>query len=247
MAYDSASKANTAPEGLTATAELQELLLATDNVEDFLQDLAVLAARSVAQGLSCGITLKRDGRPHTVANSDDRAARCDEIQYGQGAGPCLDAMHTQEIILVDDLVEEERWGEYRTFVLAHGVRSSLSLPLSDGTPGALNFYATQPRAFGETEREFAQRFAAEASRALALAHRMARQGELTTQLQTALASRAIIDQAIGIVMAQNRCDADQAFHVLRTASQNRNVKLRIVAAEIVTAVSQRALAPGGEG
>jgi GAF domain-containing protein len=141
-----------APEALTAAAELQELLLATDNIEDFLQDLAVLAARSVAQGLSCGITLQRDGRLRTVANSDDRAARCDEIQYDQGTGPCLDAMRTREIILVDDLVEEERWGEYRTSVLAHGVRSSLSLPLSDGTTGALNLYATRPRAFGETRR-----------------------------------------------------------------------------------------------
>ena len=143
---------DTAPEALTAAAELQELLLATDNIEDFLQDLAVLAARSVAQGLSCGITLQRDGRLRTVANSDDRAARCDEIQYDQGTGPCLDAMRTREIILVDDLVEEERWGEYRTSVLAHGVRSSLSLPLSDGTTGALNLYATRPRAFGETRR-----------------------------------------------------------------------------------------------
>lgn len=62
---------DTVPEALTAAAELQELLLATDNIEDFLQDLAVLAARSVAQGLSCGITLQRDGRPRTVANSDD--------------------------------------------------------------------------------------------------------------------------------------------------------------------------------
>ncbi|HYZ08667.1 MAG TPA: GAF and ANTAR domain-containing protein [Pseudonocardiaceae bacterium] len=236
---------DTVPEALTAAAELQELLLATDNVEDFLRDLAVLAARSVTQGLSCGITLKRDGRPYTVANSDDRAARCDEMQYGQGHGPCLDAIRTGEIILVEDLVEEERWGDYRTSVLAHGVRSSLSLPLSDGIPGALNFYASRPRAFGETEREYAQRFASEASRALALATRMARQSELTTQLEAALASRATIDQAIGIIMAQNRCDADQGFDLLRAASQNRNVKLRTVAAEIVTAVSGKPPTPGG--
>lgn len=228
---------DTAPEALTAAAGLQELLLATDNVEDFLQDLAVLAARSITVGLSCGITLCREERPHTVANSDDRAARCDEIQYYQGRGPCLDAMHTGEVVLVDDLADEERWGEYRTSVLAHGVRSSLSLPLRDGTSGALNLYADQPRAFGETEREYAQRFAAEASRALALAARMARQSELTTQLEAALASRATIDQAIGIIMAQNRCDADQGFDLLRAASQNRNVKLRTVAAEIVAAVN----------
>jgi len=113
MANDTVPEADVVPEALTAAAELQELLLATENLEDFLQDLAVFAARSVAQGLSCEITLKRDGRPHTVANSDDRAMRCDEIQYGQGTGPCLDAMRTGEIVLVEDLVAEERWGEYR--------------------------------------------------------------------------------------------------------------------------------------
>ena len=134
MANDTAPEADIGPEADTAAAELQELLLATDNIEDFLQDLAVLAARSVTAGLSCGITLQQDGHhPRTIANSDDRAARCDEIQYNQGTGPCLDAMRTRKIILVDDLVEEERWGQYRTSVLAHGVRSSLSLPLSDGS------------------------------------------------------------------------------------------------------------------
>nr|MDQ3989594.1 GAF and ANTAR domain-containing protein [Actinomycetota bacterium] len=138
-------------------------------------------------------------------------------------------------------------GQYRTSVLAHGVRSSLSLPLRDGIAGALNLYASRPRAFGETEREYGQRFAAEASRALALASRMARQSELTTQLEAALASRATIDQAIGIIMGQNRCDADHAFGLLRAASQNRNVKLRSVAAEIVTAVSGNLATPGHEG
>lgn len=151
------------------------------------------------------------------------------------------------MVLVEDLVVEERWGEYRAAVLAHGVRSSLSLPLTDGAPGALNFYATRPRAFGETEREYAQRFAAEASRALTLANRMARQGELTTQLKAALASRTTIDQAIGVIMGQNRCDADHAFGLLRAASQNRNVKLRTVAAEIVAAVSGKPPIPGPNG
>jgi AmiR/NasT family two-component response regulator len=76
---------------------------------------------------------------------------------------------------------------------------------------------------------------------------MARQNELTTQLEAALTSRATIDQAIGIIMGQNRCDADRAFDLLRAASQNRNVKLRTVAAEIVAAVSGKPPTPGREG
>jgi AmiR/NasT family two-component response regulator len=105
--------------------------------------------------------------------------------------------------------------------------------------GALNIYATTPRAFGPAEQLVAGRFADEASRALALAVRLAERAEMSEHLQNALTSRAVVDQAIGIVMGQNRCTADEAFEVLRTISQNRNVKLRDVAAGMVAAVSGR--------
>jgi GAF domain-containing protein len=223
----------------SAAAELQELLLSTTDIEAFLQNLAGLAARSMGADLSCGLTLRRDGRPITVANSDDRAARVDELQYDQDDGPCLRSMRTAQTILIEDLAADDRWGDYRMHALAHGVRSSLSIPLHvDGQPlGALNLYATKPDAFEASARAQAERFAAEASRALALAVRLAHHTEMTAHLQSALSSRAVIDQAIGVIMGQNRCDADQAFALLRSASQHRNVKLRIIAAEIVAAVS----------
>jgi LytS/YehU family sensor histidine kinase len=117
---------------------------------------------------------------------------------------------------------------------AHGVRSSLSLPLhGDGkVVGALNIYAMRPRAFGEQEQLTAGWFAAEASLALAPAVRMAERTEMSEHLQSALASRAVIDQALGVVMGQNRCTADEAFDILRMNSQNRNVKLRDVAVAV---------------
>jgi AmiR/NasT family two-component response regulator len=62
---------------------------------------------------------------------------------------------------------------------------------------------------------------------------------MSDHLQTALVSRAVIDQALGIIMGQNRCSADEAFDVLRRTSQNRNIKLRDIAADMVTAVSGR--------
>ena len=60
---------------------------------------------------------------------------------------------------------------------------------------------------------------------------------MSQHLQNALASRAVIDQALGIIMGQNRCTADEAFDLLRTISQNRNIKLRDIAAELITAVT----------
>ncbi len=154
-------------------AELQSLLLGTQDIREFLQELA-LAARRVTSGVSCGITLQPNGRPLTA-----------------------EGKHI----------------------------------------GALNLYATIPEAFGPAETRRAESFAANATGAIALAVRQAASADLTSQLRAALASRAVIDQALGVIMAQERCTHDQAFAVLRSASQNRNIKLHDIAAEIVTSVS----------
>jgi GAF domain-containing protein len=224
-----------------AIAELQQLLLAGDDVSDFLQQLARLATGMLPGQASCGITIRRDRRPVTVASSDHRASQVDEIQYGHDSGPCLTSLDTGEVIVIDDLATDDRWAEYQMPALSHGVRSSLSLPLdADGTVvGALNFYGTVPRTFGPEEQLAGRRFAEEASRALTLALRLADQTEMSENLRSTLASRAVIDQAIGIIMGQNRCTADEGFELLRTASQNRNMKLRDIAADIVTSVSGR--------
>lgn len=189
--------------------------------------------------LSCGITLRRAHRATTVTSSDDRAARVDEVQYDRGEGPCLTSLDTGEIVSVVDLLEDDRWDEYRGPALAHGVRASLSLPLgNDGDViGALNIYASRAHAFDADDQRRAAQFATEASRALTLALRIAERTEMSAQLQEALASRAVIDQALGIIMAQRRCTADEAFDTLRTVSQNSNVKVRDVAARLVASVS----------
>jgi len=222
------------------TSELQDLLLATEDVENFLQQLVGVAVTVIGGGISAGVTVARDGRPATVASSDEYAAQFDEVQYGQEQGPCLTAMRAGKVVLIEDMATDERFTQYRPRAFALGVLSSMSLPLTGGDDavGALNLYSRRAHAFGTTEQAEARRFADEASRALTLAVRLAHHVEITDQLRAALTSRTVIDQAIGIIMGQNRCDADAAFTVLRTTSQNRNFKLRSVAAEIVTAVSK---------
>lgn len=222
-----------------SATELQALLLSTAGIEEFLQKVADLAASRVTDGLSCGITLRPGGRPLTVASSDELAATVDEVQYGIDKGPCLHAMRTGEVVSVTDTAGEPRWAGFEVRAAAHGVGSSLSIPLiaDDRQIGALNLYAPVAEAFGPAELRRAEGFAATASGALALAVRQAEQADLTEQLRAALASRAVIDQALGVIMAQERCTAAQAFEILRAASQNRNVKLREVAASIVTNIS----------
>jgi GAF domain-containing protein len=226
------------PDLSAALTELANLMLDTPSVQQLLDDVAQLAATVVARPAACGITLRRDRQPVTVASSGPLASLVDEDQYSAGEGPCLHSLTTGQVVTVTDMQTEDRWGGYKDRALSHGVRSSLSLPLViDGeSRGALNLYSTEPHAFGSAQRDRAQAFATHTATALTLVARQANQTELTEQLRAALASRSVIDQAIGVLMAQDRCGQREAFARLRTASQRQNRKLRDIAADVVMAV-----------
>jgi GAF domain-containing protein len=234
------------PEDITASiTELQNVLLDTESIEKFVHELAVQAARLIAGSLSCGITMSRGGQAATVACSDDTASEVNEIQYQLLEGPCLTALEDTRPVRVDDMAAETRWPRFTPQAADRGIQSCLSLPLiaHDETVGALNLYALAPRAFGPAQTRRAERFAQNAAGALALGLRLVSYSALTDQLRASMASRAPIDQAVGVIMAQERCAQDTAFAMLRAASQNRNVKLREVAREVVTSVSGEAPQP----
>ena len=227
-------------------AGMQDALLNTENVEQFLHELAVLSARVVGDGLCCGMTLRQHGRgPVTAACTDPLASKADDIQYRAGDGPCLHAMRSGERVCIDDMTRHHRWPRFSGQAVSLGIRSSLSLPMiADGVPvGVLNWYARRPNAFGPAEIRHAEEFGGHASGALALALRMASCVDLNHQLRSSITSRAVIDQALGVIMATERCAQDEAFALLRTVSQNTNIKLREVAATIVTSVSGKPLRP----
>jgi len=222
-------------------SELQELLLATDVLATFLQELADFAVCTIGGDVSASVTVTLDGHPTTAASSDAHAAQYDEVQYSQNEGPGLTAMRIGKVVLINDLAGDERFSQYRPHALALGVRSCLSLPLSgeNNAVGALSLYSRRTHGFGPTAQAEAKRFADEASRALTLAIRVAHDVEITEQLVAALSSRTMIDRGVGIIMGHNRCDAHTAFAVLRGASQNRNVTLRVVATGIISAVGNK--------
>ena len=223
----------------TDLKELQGALLSTQSVEQFLHEMAVLAARLVNGGSLCGMTMEPDGRPVTVACSDKLAARVDEVQYELGDGPCLHAMRDGHMVRIEDTAEKARWPEFEAQAASHGIRSCLALPLNaDGKPvGAINLYAREASAFGAAEARRAENFAESASGALTLAIRLASHATLIEQLRSSLSSRSVIDQALGIIMAREHCTQARAFAILRSASQNSNVKLRDIAGAVVTSVS----------
>lgn len=183
--------------------------------------------------------MRRDSDPFTVASSDGAAVRVDEMQYRVGDGPCMETLRTGQVVEVRDQAADTRWGPYSNRAAEQGVRSSLSLPLfvTDSTAGALNIYNFgKTNAFNGRRRQYAEIFAAQASRALTLMLRQAEQIAVSEQLEQALTSRTVIDQAIGVLMGQQRCTADEAFSLLRRHSQNTNRKLRDVAADVVSRV-----------
>ena len=219
---------------------LQNALLNTNNMDQFLHELAVLSTRVVTDGLCCGMTIRQRGRaPAAAACTDPLAAQADQVQYQTGDGPCLHAIRHRERVHIGDTTRHDRWPRFCRQAASLGIRSCLAVPLiTDGEPaGALNLYARRPYAFGPDETRRADRFARHASGALTLALRMAYCEDLNNQLRSSIGSRAIIDQALGVIMATERCPQEKAFALLRSVSQNTNVKLRDLAATIVTSVS----------
>ncbi|WP_299165619.1 GAF and ANTAR domain-containing protein [uncultured Arthrobacter sp.] len=222
--------------------ELQDLILSTSDMQELLGELAVLSARSVSSNkgsVLCGITLLRHRRAATVAYNSETAKAMDELQYAFREGPCLTAARDQRTIVVDDFESDGRWPEYSEAVAAHGLRSILSAPftIGHGAQAAMNLYSYRPNSFTDDEIAFAESFARQASRGLQLALRMAHYSEEADNRSRAMESRTDIDVAVGIVMAQNRCSQAVAFEILQRASSTRNVKLRIIAAEIVQRVA----------
>ena len=229
----------TSPEGLGEMTE-ESMAIESLGINELLTELAMLAAgEQGGGGASCGIDLLVGGLPSAIAWSDELAARVELIQQAIPHGPCLSAMRTGQVVGVEDTARPGQWTEFGARAAAAGVGSSLSVPLTvdDRPVGALNLYAPGAGAFGETRLRWARGIAGAVSGVLALAASRAEQARQVEDLRAALDARAVIDQAIGIVMGQQRCTSDKAFDILRRASQRRNVKLRDVAAGIVMGIS----------
>ena len=228
-----------------AYRDLQKLLITTSELDAFLGELAALAVDVIATMSACGITLRREGKPTTVTSSDALALRIDELQYGGGVGPCLQALHTGQIVTVSDLATEQRWGDFPSHALSSGVAASLSVPLTAGeaTIGAMNLYSVTAHEFSAGEISQATAFAAQASGALTLVERHESQLKVNAQLLDALASRSIIDQAMGVLMGTRHISATEAFDALRSQSQRRNIKLHAVATDLVELMSKHAAEP----
>lgn len=222
-------------------AALQERILASGDVGDFLAELARHAADTLAgpgREVYCSVTLLQDKNRTRSAGNGEQALYMDETQYRCGEGPCLHSARTRLVVDVPDADNEPRWRPYLELVRDTGVKAILVTPfeLEGNATGALNLYATRAHAF-DNSAPLVALYAEQASLSLRLAIRMGELAEMKEHLSAAMESRTAIDIAIGILMAENRCDQGRAFSILRRASSNRNIKIRDLAAEIAASIA----------
>lgn len=240
------SRPGTAAIGHTRAVEqllrdLSRVVLVDRTLVEVLEEITAIAARGIPGAESTSITLLRDDRAYTAAYHGAMALAADELQYEEGHGPCFDAGRGGVVLRIDDMRTEQRWPEYVERTAPIGVRSSLSVPLpyQGGVIGALNNYSSQPAAFASPESLAAGIDVAEVI-AVAVANAGAHHqlGEQARNMRIAMESRSVIEQAKGVLMAQQGVDAEQAFEILRAASQRANRKLREVAVGIVASTQR---------
>ncbi len=210
-------------------AEVARVLLAEEDAEATMNRISRLAVETIEGCDHAGITLVEGRKVTTAGASDDVPTTVDAIQYETDDGPCLNAIREHVSIKSDDLLTERRWPRFSHRAAQEtGVRSMLSFRLfvEEDTMGALNLYSKQQAAFDDEALAIGSVFATHAAVALS----SARHDE---HMQAAVQGRDLIGQAKGILMAQQGVSADEAFEILRRASQRTNSKLREVAAGLV--------------
>jgi GAF domain-containing protein len=230
-------------------SELASLVIGGEGLSEVLAHVATFAVRAIPGADGAGVTLlkvdRTDNMVQVLAASHPFVAEVDEIQYtALNEGPCITAVLERRTVRSGSLGGEKMWPHFGPRVGRMGIHSALSLPLllSGQVLGAINVYAREKDAFDEHAAELAELFATPAAVAVHNAQILAQAQALATQLQGALSSRPIIDQAIGILRQRSGVTAQEAFARLRTISQAEHVKLFDVADKIVNEAVSRARA-----
>jgi GAF domain-containing protein len=234
VARDQASEPANAADALERLGRLSLRALSMDSLMQTVADLS----RTVMPGNpeTSVLLLVRD-RPTTVVHTGRLAVDLDETQYATGHGPCLHAARTGRLTEIPDTRTESRWSDYTKRAAELGNLSSLSVPLvidqDERVSGALNIYARQPDAFDEESRSAATRFGPYAAVAAGNMYAYQSARDMADNLQAALESRAVIDQAKGVLVERHKLTPDQAFQVLAQASMHANRKVRDIADHLV--------------
>jgi GAF domain-containing protein len=217
------------PDFSGSIAEAARTLNQPRSLDETLQTIVEVACNSVPGFDQVGIaTLRKEGTVQTRAFTGDLVLGLDEIQYGLREGPCSSALQGDEAVSVSSLGAEGRWRRYVPQALAVGVRSQMAvkLYLDRDALGGINFYSTTSDDVSPDAQALARLFASHA--AIALGHARDRES-----LNEALQTRKVIGEALGILMQRHSMNEDRAFAFLVRASSHSNIKLWVVAQQVV--------------
>jgi GAF domain-containing protein len=223
------------PDPRTAFAELSKIMLGAQPLSQIIARVAELAQQTIPGAVDVSVTLLQQEQVSTVAFSGALAAYLDERQYDAGFGPCMDAALSGTVISIPDTAHSPTYPDFGRVAARHGITHTMSigLPIPERTVGGLNIYGTDDHPFDEATQEVATAFAGYAAVAVANASVYASTASLAANLQRALESRAVIDQAKGILIGQHHISPDEAFDLLCRQSQTSNRKIRDIARDTV--------------
>ena len=218
--------------------ELADTLVADFDVVDFLHTLTNRTAE-LFDAAEAGVMLSdQRGGLRVMASSSERARLLELFELQNEQGPCLDSFNSGDPVHAEDLLHEDRWPLFTAEATEAGFRSVHSLPLRFRSEviGALNLFRTKPGLLAETELEGAQAMADIATISI-LQERALREAKvLADQLQRALNSRVIIEQAKGVLAERTQVNLDDAFNMLRSYARNNNRRLHDVATAVVSSL-----------
>jgi hypothetical protein len=233
----------------TALERLSEALSREDDLRKLMYQVCEQVVRAVPGVDEATVTLLDDGKPFTAASTSDLVTRLDGVQYSSGHGPCLDAAETGRMVRATITEAQNRWPVFGDESRAAGMGSFLSAPLTVDSEhsGAVNGYSQQGHGFLELDASLLALYTTAVETALRSHSMYLRAFELAAQLRTALKSRAVIDQAKGVLIAVHGITADEAFQLLVGQSQRENLKLHAVAERFIADLMPPPEARSGEG
>jgi len=209
-------------------------LLAEPSEPGSLNQLVAQAAWQVPNCSGAAAAIWRGGEPVILAASHPSLPELIELQVRCGRGPSLDALSGDEPVSCPDTLEECRWPEYAGAALRQGVRCSVSLVYRSGAAAvSLSLFGARPRTLGPGSVAAAERLIAFGGEAIGIASEYGEARRTAQQLRDAADSRAVVDQAKGVLMHALGCSADEALQRMRQTSQAANVKVTDIAMRVI--------------
>lgn len=214
---------------------LADTLVTGYDIDDFLQSLTERAAE-VLMASAAGVLLSdRRGELRLLSASTHVMRMLEVFEIQSAEGPCVDAYRTGQQVVAADFATEDRWPAFVSRAVDVGFRSALAVPLRlrDERIGALNVFSLKPDGFDDQDLRAAQGLADVAAIGILQEREVTRVREQVTQLQGALDSRVLIEQAKGVLRERWDVTADEAFDRLRRHARRHHLTLRDVCTRVL--------------